>query len=201
LKYKESRKYPRVVVDLPVEILSEGRASRDRATTLSGGGIRLAITAPLRIGSEIRIRFRPAKHLPIIEAKARVLYQIPKKGTAIEFTEIDAQQREALLRLIVHRRRAHSRARLVAQVDCPQCMSLALSRDISEGGMFIETHQPLAVGTRLKLRFHIDADEPIVAAEVVVAYEVVDLGMGVQFVEISEADRARIAAYVVRSQR
>ena len=201
MKDKESRKYPRVAVDLPVEILSAESASNERATTLSGGGMLLAITTPLRIESEIRIRFRPAKHLPIIQAKARVLYQVPEKSTAIEFTEIDPQHREKLLRLIVGRRRAHSRVRLVTQVECPQFMSLALSRDISKGGMFIETHQSVAVDTRLQLRFHLFASEPIVTTEAIVAYEVVDLGMGVQFVEISPADRARIARYAGRFKK
>jgi len=201
MKDKQSHEHPGVTVDLPVEILSEGSVSRGRATALASVGMCLAVTSPLAIGTEIEIRFRPAKHLPVMHVKARVLSQVPEKGATLEFTEIDPTHREALLRLIVHRRRAQSRVRLVTQVESPQCGALALSRDISEGGMFIETKQPLPVDTQLHLRFYLEAGGPLVTADAKVAYEVVGLGMGIQFVDISQSDGARIHDYVLRSQR
>jgi hypothetical protein len=203
LRVKYTRTYPRLTVDLPVWILLSQTSLHERATSLGGGGMFLALTTPLEVGTEVVIRFRPAKHLPLISVKAKVLYQIPERGTAVEFTEIEAEHRQALLRLILYRRshtRNVPRARMVTQVICPELLTLAYSRDVSVGGMFIETRQPLPVGTRLNLRFHIEDDTPIVASEAVVAYEVVGLGMGVRFWWISLEDRQRIADYVERSQ-
>jgi uncharacterized protein (TIGR02266 family) len=203
LRVKYTRTYPRLAVDLPVHILFSDLSLHERATSLGGGGMFLALTGPLEIGTEVEIRFRPAKHLPVISVMAKVLYRIPDQGTAVEFTRIEAEHRQALLRLILYRRshaRKVPRARMVTQISSPELLTLAYSRDVSVGGMFIETRQPLPVGTRLNLRFHIEDDTPIVAAEAVVAYEVVGLGMGVRFWWISLEDRQRIADYVERFQ-
>jgi len=203
LRVKYTRIYPRLVVDLPVQILLSETSLQERATSLGGGGMFLAVTTPLEIGTEVEIRFRPAKHLPVISVKAKVLYQISEQGTAVQFTEIDPEHRQAVVRLILYRRshaRKVPRARMVTQISCPELLTLAYSRDVSVGGMFIETRQPLPVGTRLNLRFHIEDDTPIVAAEAVVAYEVVGLGMGIRFWWISLEDRQRIADYVEQSQ-
>lgn len=194
--------YPRVTVNLPVELTFAGRTLQDRATTLGGGGMFLALTTPLAPGSQVLIRFRPARHLLIIQVKARVLYQLPDRGTGVEFTEINPGDRQALLRLILHRRsgrRKHARARLVAQVECPQCVELAVSRDVGEGGMFIETQKPLLVNTEIHLRFNLDDGGPCVEAMAEVVYEVVGLGMGVQFNYLSPRNAMRIREYVVRS--
>ena len=203
LGVRYTRTYPRLAVDLPVRILLPETSLRERATSLGGGGMFLAVTTPLEIGTEILIRFRPAKHLPVIPVKAKVLYQSPQQGTAVEFTEIQPEHRQALLRLILYRRshaRQVPRARMVTQVICPELLTLAYSRDVSVGGMFIETRQSLPVDTRLNLRFHIEDNAPIVTAEAVVAYEIVGLGMGIRFWWISLEDRQRIAAYVARCQ-
>lgn len=203
LRVKYTRTYPRLAVDLPVWILLSEASLHKHATSLGGGGMFLAVTTPLEVGTEVVIRFRPAKHLPVIPVKAKVLYQIPEHGTAVEFTEIQPEHRQALVRLILYRRshaRKVPRARMVTQINCPELLTLAYSRDVSVGGMFIETRQPLPIGTRLNLRFHIEENTPIVAAEAVVAYEVVGLGMGVRFWWIALEDRQRIADYVARCE-
>lgn len=199
---RRSVDYPRIAVDLPVELVFDGRTLRDRATSLGGGGMFLAVTIPLPIGTEVLIRFRPARHLAVIQVRARVVYQIPDRGTGVEFTEIDPQHRQALLRLILRRRegrRNYARARLIAQIECPQCVELAVSRDISEGGMFIETQKPLSVETELYVRFNLDDGGVCVVAVAQVVYEVVGLGMGVRFIHVSPQDAVRIREYVVRS--
>ncbi|MBZ5516511.1 MAG: PilZ domain-containing protein [Acidobacteriia bacterium] len=116
LRVRDTRTYPRLVVDLPVWLLLSSAALRERATSLGGGGMFLAVTTPLEIGTEVAIRFRPAKHLPVIQVKGKVLYQLPEQGTAVEFTEIQPEHRQALLRLILYRRshmRRVPRARMV----------------------------------------------------------------------------------------
>ncbi len=199
---RRSVDYPRVAVDLPIELVFDDKTLRDRATSLGGGGMFVAVTTPLPIGTEVLIRFRPARHLAAIQVRARVLYQLPGRGTGVEFTEIDPGDRQALLRLILHRRtgrRKHARARLVAQVECPQCVELAVSRDVSEGGMFIETRRPLPVDTEIYLRFNLDDGGPCVGAVAEVVYEVPGLGMGIQFISLSPEDALRIREYVLRS--
>ncbi len=156
---------------------------------------------PFPVGTEIALRFRPAKHLPVIETKAKVCYQVPGQGAAIEFTDIDPQRRNQLLRLIHHKtadRRKYARAPLATQIQCQECMTLAFSRDVSPGGMFIYTKEPLPVGSRVNLRFNLDDGGPVVVSVAEFTYDVAKLGMGIQFIDIRAADRNRLEAYVFR---
>jgi hypothetical protein len=203
LKPKNLRRSPRVSVSFPVEYTAGNMTCRLRAGTLSGGGLFLTGPQELAPGTEIALRFRPARHLPLIEAKARVCYQVPGRGAAVAFEEISAEHRHLLLRLIHHKtgnKRAFPRAPLATQIECEECMSLAFSRDVSLGGMFIETTRPMPVGSRLSLRFNLDDNGPIIVAAAEVAYQVVKLGMAVQFVELAPEDRQRLEAYVARAE-
>jgi c-di-GMP-binding flagellar brake protein YcgR len=194
-----ARKYPRIPVDLPVEYSSESGEDTGRALMMGGGGMFLGISQRLMPGTNLTVRFRPAKHLPVVEAKARVCYLISGQGIGIEFTEISAEHRKYILRLIHHRKgdqRRFPRVPLATQVQHVEGSLIGFSRDVSTGGMFVETNQPLDPGTHLNLRFHLESDAPIVKAEADVLYEVPKIGIGLQFTEVSPEDYERIRAYV-----
>jgi c-di-GMP-binding flagellar brake protein YcgR len=193
------RKYPRVPAEISVEIVSGSNKEKTQATMIGGGGLFLGTAQTIELGTEMTVRFRPAKHLPVIEARARVCYHVPEEGLGIEFTEIDAKQRERILRL-VHRRmeekRQHPRAPLATQVEYPQGTLIGFSKDISVGGMFIELTKSIPVGTRLQVLFHLEDGGDAVKAEAEVMYAVLKLGVGVRFKNVAPPDRKRIEAYV-----
>jgi c-di-GMP-binding flagellar brake protein YcgR len=88
------------------------------STTLSGGGLFITSVDSLTPGKEISIRFRPAKRLPVIQARAIVRYIVAGQGAAVEFTEISTDDRHTLLRLIHQKsgdRRLLRRAPLATQ--------------------------------------------------------------------------------------
>jgi len=185
-----------------VEFALGDKAFREHASTLSGGGLFIACQEKLEPGTIISLHFRPAKHLPVMEAKARVCYHIPDRGAAVEFTEIQPEHRQLLLRLIHHKtgnKRRFPRSPLATQIESEQCLSLALSRDVSLGGMFVETSDPLPVDTMLNVRFNLNDDGPVVVAMARVAYQVMKLGMGVEFLELAPGDSERLQAYIARS--
>ncbi len=195
------RKYPRIPISVRVECTTGNEKFSTSASTLGGGGLFLKADHPLEVGSEVVVEFRPARHLHSIRAKARVCYSIPGQGVALEYTDISAEDRYLLLRLIHHKtvdRRRARRALLATQIQCEELLALALSRDVSQGGMFIETKEPLPVGSQLRLRFNLDDRGPVVNAVAEVTYEISKLGMGVQFIDISSIDRARIQDYVAQ---
>jgi c-di-GMP-binding flagellar brake protein YcgR len=199
---RNTRKYPRIPARFTVEWRLGEKTSRARAAVLGGGGIFLELTDPPPADAEVSLRFRPARHLPFIEAKARFLYHLPGQGVAFEFTEISSKHRELLLRLIEHKkgnRRQFPRVRLATQVQSEHTMLLTYSRDVSVGGMFIETKTPLPAESVLSVRFNLDPDGPIIVAKGFVTYLVKGFGMGMHFIEISPEDRDRIAAYVSRN--
>lgn len=199
---RNTRKYPRIPARFTVEWRLGEKTSRARAAVLGGGGLFLEMESPLPAEAEISLRFRPARHLPLIQAKAKFLYFLPKQGAAFEFTEISSRHRALLLRLIEHKkgnRRQFPRVRLATQVQSEHTMLLTYSRDVSVGGMFIETKTPLPAESVLSVRFNLDPDAPVIVAKGFVTYQVKGFGMGMHFIEINPEDRDRIAAYVSRN--
>ena len=203
LAKNESRMYPRVFTVFSVEYTFGDRTVRTRASSLGGGGLFLQGQS-LPEGAEISLRFRPARHLPVMQVRGKICYTLPGKGSGVEFIEIRYEDLQMILRLIHSKtanRRRHPRVSLATQIYCQECMSLAFSRDVSRGGMFVETRDPLPIGSEITLRFHLDDDGPIVVALAEVKYHVTKLGMGVQFLELSAADRKRINDYVAKSPK
>jgi c-di-GMP-binding flagellar brake protein YcgR len=198
LEYKGIRKYPRISANFPAEFTFDGKTFRQRATTLGGGGLFVTLKDPPPVGTELLLRFRPARHLGFIETRARVVYH-DKDGAALEFLDISPQEQQILLRLIHHKtgnRREHPRAKLATQVEWQGLSSLALSRDVSAGGMFVETTDQPTAGSKIKLRFHLEDGGQIVEATAQVSYTVSRMGMGVRFMDMELADRERIERYI-----
>ncbi len=200
-----TRKYPRIPADFTVQILLNNQTYRERASAMGGGGLFLSVQElPMpTLGTELTIQFRPAKHLPIIKVKVKVCYAVEGEGIAVEFLEIDPEHRRLLLQFIHNKmgnRRKHPRAHLATQIECEESMSLAFARDISVGGMFIETSDPMPVGSRLTLRFNLEENEPIVEVTAEVTYPVGRMGVGVQFLEVKPEDLQRIDHYVAKTQ-
>ncbi len=197
---KEHRRFPRVPVRFPVECRVGDKALRARAAILGGGGIFLELKDAPEVGVEATLRFRPARHLPYINVKAIVRYHLPGQGVAFEFTEIMPDDRERILRLVEHKkgdRRKYPRVRLATQVECEAAMILTFSRDISVGGMFVETDTPLPTGAILTLRFNLD-DRTSITTKGVVTYRIRKFGMGVCFLDLKPEARKSIEDYVAR---
>ena len=75
-------------------------------------------------------------------------------------------------------------------------------QNISRGGIFVPTHQPLPEGTRLEISFSLPDCDRLITTEGVVAHSVypdsddIPSGMGVQFQQLSEDNLNLIDAYV-----
>lgn len=79
------------------------------------------------------------------------------------------------------------------------------TRDINEGGLFIETEKPRPTGTEVAMRFNLPgSDDPLQTmgrvAWVRNSTEGGPAGMGIEFDELSQEDRMRINA-MIRSLR
>jgi len=171
--------------------------------TLGGGGLFLEGSLPIPRGDELTVRFRPAKHFPVIEARARVLYESPGKGTGIEFVELKQEDRRRILHLLVHRfqdKRKHPRIDFVTQVEHESGTFLGFSRDLSIGGMFIASTEPLLEGTKVKLRFHMDDGGPIIETPAEVRFVVEKVGVGLSFLDLSPEDADRVAARIASAK-
>lgn len=69
-------------------------------------------------------------------------------------------------------------------------------RDLSAGGVFISTHEPLAQGSAIHLLFSLPEGE--IRIDGVVRYSNAGKGMGVEFTRMGMADRARLQELIRR---
>src|SRR4051812_8744033 len=96
-------------------------------------------------------------------------------------------------------RRATTRVNIRSQVwlgrDGVFTHSVERLTNLSTAGAFIETQNGHAVHSVLNMRFSLAAD--LITSTVIVRY-VQGRGMGVEFLDLSQEDRERIAAFIAR---
>lgn len=102
-------------------------------------------------------------------------------------------------------RRIHTRYETSIAVDYASgdTFLFAYLQNISEMGIFIRTDSPLAIGTRLTLRFHVDESAPLVLEGEVTwvnpyreSGDNLNPGMGVRFSELSPDRREQVVELV-----
>jgi Tfp pilus assembly protein PilZ len=67
--------------------------------------------------------------------------------------------------------------------------------NISIGGLFITTDEPIRAGTRMVVRFELPNKHRVIAVSRV-CYTRKGLGLGVEFLNLDEEDREEIEAYI-----
>jgi uncharacterized protein (TIGR02266 family) len=104
-------------------------------------------------------------------------------------------------------RRRFGRSDLLVRVEYSTIDEIfsEFTRDINEGGLFIETEKPRPTGTEVAMRFNLPGnEEPLQTIGRVVwvrsASDQVPAGMGIEFDELSSEDRDRINS-MIRSLR
>jgi len=72
-------------------------------------------------------------------------------------------------------------------------------RDISIGGLFLETAKQRALGMLTRLHFLVDEGQ--ILADAVVRHVRPGIGLGLKFTAVSERDRAKLAGLLTRLRR
>jgi hypothetical protein len=70
-----------------------------------------------------------------------------------------------------------------------ECDEVRVTRDVSLDGMSFDAKFPLPVDSELTLTFRLNPDDPPITCRAKVIYSHVGMGMGVQFLDLSEAAR------------
>ena len=106
---------------------------------------------------------------------------------------------DALLSSVEIERRRSERTDLMVRVDYATVDEIfsEFTRDINEGGLFIETEKPRDVGTEVSMQFKLPGDhEAVTTVGLVVRVSVGDdgspPGMGIEFENLDENARLRI---------
>jgi Tfp pilus assembly protein PilZ len=68
--------------------------------------------------------------------------------------------------------------------------------NISTGGLFITTEEPIRAGTRMVVRFELPNKHRVIAVSRV-CYAKKGVGLGVEFLSLDDEDREEIESYIV----
>jgi uncharacterized protein (TIGR02266 family) len=104
-------------------------------------------------------------------------------------------------------RRRANRASVTVRIDYATVdeMFSEFTRDINEGGVFIETEQPHQAGTEVSMQFHLPGSGEVLqtigrVVRVSSGLHSAPAGMGIEFDELTPSDRGKIDT-IVRALR
>ena len=82
-------------------------------------------------------------------------------------------------------RRLHKRDRQALDVRCESfgIDEIFVSRDVSTGGLFLNTPDPLVPGSQVELCFRVAPEGPQIECSGRVVYSLAGVGMGIQFID------------------
>ena len=98
-------------------------------------------------------------------------------------------------------KRKYRRAKLITQVKCEAIgrEGIAVTRDVSAGGMFLNDANPFPKNSTVSLSFRLSPTEPLLNCRGDVVYSLKGVGMGIAFTQISEEIRQALEKFVNES--
>ena len=98
-------------------------------------------------------------------------------------------------------KRRYRRAKVIAQVQCVALSreSLAVTRDVSVGGMFLNERDPFPAHSIVNLSFRLNPGGAQLTCTGEVAYAIKGMGMGVMFKDLPDDVRAAIEQFVAEA--
>lgn len=192
---------PRSLAGMEVEFSWAGEKRQAKGDLLGVGALRLLTEENVPDETPVELRFRPTPDSPLIAARGIISRQVPGAGLGVRITELAEEDRRHILELLYPpgpERRVSRRVSLVTQIRTMvgERMLVGYSKNISTGGIFIESETPAEKGTELALRFKLRPEEEIMEARAVVAYWVPGEGLGLRFVDLPAPLRQRLEDFV-----
>ena len=95
-------------------------------------------------------------------------------------------------------KRKYRRAKLITQVKCEAVgrEDIAVTRDVSAGGMFLNDSNPFPKNSIVTLSFRLSPTEPLLSCQGDVVYSLKGVGMGIMFTDIPDEIRQALEKFV-----
>lgn len=186
---------------ISVEFTCAGQTTQETGRLLGAAAMLIETGRQEPLQAEVQLRFRPQSNSPLISARGVVAAHLADGGLRVQLTDLAEEHRRHLLELLYPPgadRRAAKRVSLVTQMRTSVNGEtlVGYTRDISIGGVFVETEQPPSKGTEVTLRFKLSENSPILEARAVVAYSLPGEGMGLRFLDPPAELRRLLAVFV-----
>lgn len=197
----------KAIPELPgiqVDFTCSGRTTQETGRLLGAAAMIIETRRAEPLDTPVELRFRPRPSSPLIVAQGFVSAHLGEQSLRVHFTEIADAHRRHLLELLFPpgaERRTTKRVSLVTQMRSivgGQPL-VGYTRDISVGGVFVETETPPERGTEVTLRFKLTPNAPILEARATVVYCMAGEGMGLRFWNLP-ADLARVIEDFISGQ-
>jgi uncharacterized protein (TIGR02266 family) len=107
--------------------------------------------------------------------------------------------------VIINRRESdRKRVRVAVSMHSDSNLYVGFADNMSEGGLFVATHELLSIGETIELVFELPGEEDLVEVKAEVCWQraVSDVhngmlpGFGARFVDLDDADRARLEQFL-----
>ena len=98
-------------------------------------------------------------------------------------------------------KRKYRRAALITHVKCEALgrEDIAVSRDVSVGGMFLNMTDPYPKGSAVLLAFRLTPTEPLLNCQGEVVYSLKGIGMGTMFTQVADDVRQALDRFVAEA--
>jgi uncharacterized protein (TIGR02266 family) len=179
---------PRELKNLSMEFTCNGQTTWETGHLLGIAAVELDTrrSEPLHAPAELRFRLHPTA--PWIHAQGVIATPPAGGGLRIQLTDLPEAHRRHILEVLYppgQDRRLHRRVSLVTQIRTvvDGKTLVGYSRDISSGGVFVETENPAAKGSEVTLRFKLRETSAILEVRALVVYALAGEGMGLKFLD------------------
>lgn len=193
------------LTNISVEYTCNGETTQEQARLQGVAALLVETRRTDALNAPVEVRFRPTPSSPVIHARGLIAAQLPGQGLRVEFTELAEADRRHLVELLYppdRDRRAARRVLLASQIRTRVGgqQIVGYSRDVSVGGVYVETETPPVAGSEVTLRFKLKPEAEILECRAVVAYSVPEEGMGLRFLELPGSVRQAVEEFVGRRE-
>jgi type IV pilus assembly protein PilZ len=166
----ERRRYARIDTRLDLNLEHGLRTIKLQTHDLSLGGLFAACDLPVQVGSKLRFELRVPGGLPAVKGIARAVHlaekisQGQRKGVGVAFMELGVENKGIIRNYMAKRvtgeirhaadePRKHARLmrRIKLRFQAANGFGTTDARDISGGGVFMQSRQPPPLGSRVEL--------------------------------------------------
>lgn len=166
----ERRRYARIDTRLEINLEHGLRTVNLQTHDLSLGGMFVACDLPVAVGTVVRFELRVPGGLPAVKGIAKAVHlaekisQGQRKGVGVEFTDLNVENKGIIRNYMVKRvtgeirhaadePRKHARLmrRIKLRFQAASGFGTTDARDISGGGVFMQSRQPPALGSKVEL--------------------------------------------------
>jgi ActR/RegA family two-component response regulator len=181
----ERRRNVRVPIELPVDLIAGADQQRITTLDISEGGMAVRVPRNIPKSRGVRIKFTLPGIDYVVNCAAEVAWKNPGSQTGVRFLELSREQRQQLKAWLAR----HSPE--IEPDDPPVSCKLT---DVSAAACYLEMTSPFPARTRVVLTMQTGGVR--ISADSVVRVMHPEIGMGVEFIQDTDEQRAQTCKFV-----